>query len=99
MRWLIDDIFHRYTLLDAEYYEEYYRKMRNFFINLNLNDEQKESLRISYCYDEFCNILERDYFQFWNFLIEKYKTSNKRIKAYEHKCNLDIQRWCFVNQR
>lgn len=90
LRWLIDDIFHRYTLLDAEYYEEYYRKMRNFFINLNLNDEQKESLRVSYCYDEFCNILERDYFQFWNFLIEKYKTSNKRIKAYEHKCNLDI---------
>lgn len=90
LRWLIDDIFHRYTLLDAEYYEEYYRKMRAFFINLNLNDEQKESLRISYCYDEFCNILERDYFQFWNFLIEKYKTSNKRIKAAEHKCNLDI---------
>ena len=90
LRWLIDDIFHRYTLLESQYYEEYYRKMREFFIRLNLNEDQKESLRISYCYDEFCSILERDYFRFWNFLIEKYKTSNKRIKAAEHKCNLDI---------
>ena len=47
-------------------------------------------LRTGYCYDEFCNILERDYFGFWKFLIEKYKTSNKRIKAAEHKCNEDV---------
>ncbi len=91
IRWLIDDIFHRYTLLEDKYYEEYYKKMRQMFINLDLTDEQKESLKIGYCYDEFCNILERDYYGFWNFLIEKYKTSNKRIKAAEHKCNLDIK--------
>ena len=90
LRWLVDDIFHRYTLLDDIYYEEYYRKMREFFINLDLDDEKKKFLETSYCYDEFCNILERDYFGFWNFLIEKYKTSNKRIKAAEHKCNEDI---------
>lgn len=89
-RWIIDDIFHRYTLLEAKYYEAYYKKMRDFFISLNLTEKQKDGLRVSYCYDEFCNILERDYFGFWNFLIEKYKTSNKRIKAAEHKCNLDI---------
>lgn len=90
LRWIIDDIFHRYTLLEDKYYEEYYKRMREFFINLNLTDEQKEKLKVSYCYDEFCNILERDYFGFWNFLIDKYKTSNKRIKAAEHKCNEDI---------
>ncbi len=89
-RWIIDDIFHRYTLLEDKYYEEYYKRMREMFINLNLTEEQKEDLRVGYCYDEFCNILERDYYGFWNFLIEKYKTSNKRIKAAEHKCNLDI---------
>ncbi len=90
LRWLVDDIFHRYTLLDDVYYEEYYTKMREFFISLNLSDEEKDMLRTGYCYDEFCNILERDYFGFWKFLIEKYKTSNKRIKAAEHKCNEDI---------
>ncbi len=90
-RWIIDDIFHRYTLLEDKYYEEYYKKMREFFISLNLNEKQKEALKIGYCCDEFDMILERDYYGFWNFLIEKYKTSNKRIKAAEHKCNLDIK--------
>ena len=90
LRWIVDDIFHRYTLLDDVYYEEYYAKMREFFISLNLSDEEKDMLRTGYCYDEFCNILERDYFGFWKFLIEKYKTSNKRIKAAEHKCNEDV---------
>lgn len=88
--WLIDDIFHRYTLLEDKYYENYYAKMKALFQSIELTDEDKEVLAKSYCYDEFCNILERSYYGFWNFLVEKYKTSNKRIKAAEHKCNLDI---------
>lgn len=88
--WLIDDIFHRYTLLDDKYYENYYAKMKALFQSIELTEEDKEVLAKSYCYDEFCNILERSYYGFWNFLVEKYKTSNKRIKAAEHKCNLDI---------
>ncbi len=90
--WIIDDIFHRYTLLEDKYYEEYYKNMQEFFRNINntLTEEDKAILAKSYCWDEFNNIIERSYFGFWNFLIEKYKTSNKRIKAAEHKCNLDI---------
>lgn len=90
LRWVVDDIFHRYTLLDAIYYEEYYRKMREFYVGLNLSEEEKDMLKTGYCYEEFCSILENDYFGFWKFLIEKYKTSNKRIKATEHKCNEDV---------
>lgn len=88
--WLIDDIFHRYTLLEDKYYENYYAKMKTLFQSIELTEEDKEVLAKSYCYDEFCNILERSYYGFWNFLVEKYKTSNKRIKAAEHKCNLDV---------
>ncbi len=88
--WIIDDIFHRYTVLEDKYYEDYYNSMKGFFSRIELNDEEMEKLKVSYCCDEFKNILERSYCGFWNFLIEKYKTSNKRIKAAEHKCNLDI---------
>lgn len=88
--WIIDDIFHRYTLLEDKYYEDYFKNMKEFFQKIDLTQEDKEVLAKSYCYDEFQNILERSYFGFWNFLVEKYKTSNKRIKAAEHKCNLDI---------
>lgn len=88
--WIIDDIFHRYTLLEDKYYQDYYKKMQDFFKRIELSEEDKDVLAKSYCYDEFRNIIERSYYGFWNFLIEKYKTSNKRIKAAEHKCNLDI---------
>ena len=89
--WIIDDIFHRYTVLQDKYYEEYYKAMKGFFSRIELSREELEKLKISYCYDEFVNILERTYYGFWNYLIEKYKTSNKRIKAAEHKCNMDIK--------
>ncbi len=88
--WIIDDIFHRYTLLEDRYYEDYFGKMKEFFQRIELTKEAEQELAKSYCYDEFKNILERSYYGFWNFLVEKYKTSNKRIKAAEHKCNLDI---------
>ena len=88
--WLIDDIFHRYTLLEDKYYKDYYTNMQALFRSIELTEEDKEILAKSYCYDEFNNIIERDYLGFWNFLIEKYRTSNKRIKAAEHKCNLDV---------
>ena len=90
--WIIDDIFHRYTVLEDKYYEEYYRRMQTFFRNIDatLTQEDRDVLAKSYCDDEFRNIVERSYQGFWSFLIEKYKTSNKRIKAAEHKCNLDI---------
>ena len=88
--WIIDDIFHRYTLLEDKYYEDYFAKMKEFFQKIDLTEEDRLILAKSYCYDEFTNILERSYYGFWNFLVEKYKTSNKRIKAAEHKCNLDI---------
>lgn len=91
LSWMIDDIFHRYTLVENQYYENYYAKMKEFFQRLNISEEDKIKLTSCYCYDEFCNILNLDYLGFWTFLIEKYKTANKRIKAYEHKCNLDIQ--------
>ena len=91
--WIIDDIFHRYTVLEDKYYEEYYKRMQEFFrkIDATLTEEDRDVMAKSYCNDEFCNIVERSYYGFWSFLIEKYRTSNKRIKAAEHKCNLDVQ--------
>ena len=88
--WIIDDIFHRYTLLDNIYYEEYYNRMQALYKKISLTEEDKEKLKTSYCYEEFCAILKSSYYEFWTFLIEKYKSTNKRIKAAEHKCNLDI---------
>ncbi len=87
VRWVIDDIFHRYTVLEDKYYEDYYASMKKFFTSIELTEEEKAQLDTSYCYDEFCNIVSRSYYGFWQFLIEKYKTSNKLIKTIKHEHN------------
>ena len=65
--WLVDDIFHRYTLLEDKYYEDYYPKMKALFQSIELSDEDRAELAKSYCYDEFNNVVERSYYGFWNF--------------------------------
>lgn len=90
--WVIDDIFHRYTVLEDKYYEDYYPAMKDLFSIISLSEEEKSKLAsISYCFDEYCAVLNSTYYGFWKFLIEKYKTSNQRIRLAEHKCNLDIK--------
>lgn len=93
--WIIDDIFHRFTLLEEKYYQDYYNKMKEFFININetMTEEDKNILDLkSYCRDEFEAIVNGNYLGFWKFLIEKYKTANQKIKSAEHKFNLDLQK-------
>lgn len=88
--WIIDDIFHRYTLIEDKYYMEYYYKMKTLFESFNLCKEQQERLDKSYCYDEYCNILKCSCLEFFGYLIEKYKTSNKLIKDVKHQNNVTI---------
>ena len=92
--WIIDDIFHRYTLLEEKYYYDYYQKMKDFFIRINDTMTEEDRIKLSsmsYCREEFECIVNGSYLEFWKFLIEKYKTANQKIKAAEHKCNVDIQ--------
>lgn len=85
--WIADDIFHRYTLLEKKYYENYYTDMKKLFESFELDDKDKVVMEGCYCHDEFFTILENDYFGFWRYLIEKYKTSNLLIKQVKHECN------------
>lgn len=85
--WIVDDIFHRYTLLEKQYYENYYTDMKKLFESFVLDEKDKVVMEGCYCHDEFFTILENDYFGFWRYLIDKYKTSNLLIKQVKHECN------------
>ena len=92
--WLIDDIFHRYTLLEEKYYQDYYKNMKEFFIKIHktMTEKDREVLaQKSYCRDEFDCIVQGSYLDFWRFLIEKYKTANQKIKEAEHHAGLDVK--------
>lgn len=88
--WITEDIFHRYTLLEKQYYEPYYYEMKKLFESFEIGEKEKEEIEKSYCNKELYCIREEDYFGFWKFLIEKYKSSNKQIKEAQHRCNQDI---------
>ena len=85
--WIVDDIFHRYTLLEKQYYENYYTDMKKLFESFDLDEKDKVVMEGCYCHDEFFTILENDYFGFWRYLIDKYNTSNLLIKQVKHECN------------
>lgn len=90
--WIIDDIFHRFTLLEEKYYLDYFINMQEFFCRINetITEEDKKVLALkSYCRDEFASIVNGSYLDFWKFLIEKYKTANQKIKETEHRCAMD----------
>ncbi len=91
LSWIIDDIFHRFTLLDEKYYKEYFYNMKKFFSGFDLTEDEKSKLDVCYAYEEFLNILKNNYFDFGKFLIEKYKTTNKKIKTILHERNIIIK--------
>lgn len=91
LSWIIDDIFHRFTLLDEKYYKEYFYDMKKFFQSFMPQGEDLYKLATSYCYEEYCSIVKNHYFDFWKFLIEKYKNANKKVKLAQHERNESIK--------
>lgn len=91
LSWIIDDIFHRFTLLEEKYYKEYFYDMKKLFQSFGLEGDEKNKLIESYCFDEYCNIVQSNYVNFQKFLIEKYKKANKKVKAIKHERNETIK--------
>ncbi len=91
LSWIVDDIFHRYTLLEEKYYKEYFYMMKKLFQSFNLEGDDIYKLACCYCFEEYCSIIKNHYFDFWKFLIEKYKNANKKVKLAQHERNLAIK--------
>ena len=93
LSWIIDDIFHRYTVLEEKYYKEYFYMMKKLFQSFGIEGDDKYKLATCYCFEEYCSILKNNYFDFWKFLIEKYKLANKKVKLAQHERNLTIKEY------
>ncbi|MBQ4122869.1 glycosyltransferase [bacterium] len=91
LSWIIDDIFHRYTVLEEKYYKEYFYDMKKLFQSFALQGDDIYKLATCYCFEEYCSIIKDNYFDFWKFLIEKYKLANKKVKLAQHERNESIK--------
>ena len=77
--WIIDDLFHRYTLVDSKYRKEFFFLMKKMFKNLDLNGVDIEEFSKSYCYKEYKNCMEMKYEDFIVTLTDTY-INTKKVK-------------------
>ena len=75
--WIIDDLFHRYTLVEAKYRKEFFFLMKKLFKNLDLTNVDKEQLSKCYCYKEYLNTIEMHYDDFLRTITDTYVRAKK----------------------
>lgn len=75
--WIIDDLFHRYTLVEARYRKEFFFLMKKLFKNIDLDGVDKEQLSKCYCYKEYCNCIVMKYEDFTRSLCDTYVRAKK----------------------
>ncbi len=75
--WIINDIFHRYSLLKENYYNEYYNKMKELFLELDIKNPQDEIWKKVYHFEGYKMVLENDYEEFNRKMLEEYLDIHK----------------------
>lgn len=93
--WVIDDLFHRFTLVEARYRKEFFFLMKKLFKNLDLDGVDMEKLSKCYCYKEYCNCIEMKYDDFTRTLCDTYV----RAKRTENELRSDKLRIKFETQK
>ena len=85
VEWMIDDLFHRYTLVDQKYQKEFYFKMQKIFRYLEVEGIDEKFLREIYFYKEFLTVRKNSYDECNNALFNKYKNAKKRIMQINYR--------------
>ena len=76
--WIIDDLFHRFTLVEPRYRKEFFFLMKKMFMTIDLNNIDTEELSKAYCYKEFVNVLKMNYEEMNKSLTDTYVRAKKR---------------------
>ena len=93
--WIIDDLFHRYTLVEARYRKEFFFLVKKLFKSLDLDNVDMEELSNCYCYREYKDCIRLKYEDFERSLTDVYVRAKKmknelesRIKETKYKVQL-----------
>lgn len=76
--WIIEDIFHRFTLIEGRYRKEFFFLMKKLFKNLDLDGTDTEILEKSYYYKEYKNCVNLKFTDFLITLEDTYIRAKKR---------------------
>lgn len=70
--WIINDLFHRYTLLKDNYQREFFFKMKKIFESLEINDINNPYWKMIYHFDGYLMVLNNDFDSFNQKLFTQY---------------------------
>lgn len=90
--WIINDVFHRYTLVRNLYQKEFYFQMKSLFLSLDLEGVDIDSLKTFYCYNEFELIKKKSYDECNKIMFATYKDSKKMVKEIEAQRDIELKR-------
>ncbi len=76
--WIIEDLFHRYTIVEGRYRREFFFLMKKLFKNLDLDGVDKEKLENCYYYNEYKNCVNLKFPEFLITLADTYIRAKKR---------------------
>lgn len=76
--WIIDDLFHRYTIVESRYRKEFFFLMKKLFKNLDLEGTDRSVLEKCYCYREYKNCINLKYNEFGITLTDTYVRAKKQ---------------------
>lgn len=85
--WIIDDSFHRYTLIDEKSQKDFYYRMKKLFKHLDISEVDETDLRKFYSYKEFLMVKKSSYEIAARKLFSRYKNSKKMVEQIKH-CKL-----------
>lgn len=85
--WIIDDLFHRYTLIDEKNQKDFYYRMKKLFKHIDVDGVDETDLRKFYSYKEFLMVKKSSYEIAARKLFSRYQKSKKMVEQIKH-CKL-----------
>ena len=92
--WIIDDLFHRFTLVEARYRREFFFLMKKLFKNIDLDGVDVEELSKCYCYKEYQDCINMKYEDFSRELTCTYvraKKTENELRSEMRASNFKVQ--------
>lgn len=92
--WIIDDLFHRFTLVEARYRREFFFLMKKLFKNIDLDGVDVEELSKCYCYKEYQDCINMKYEDFSRELTCTYvraKKTENELRSEMRTSNFKVQ--------
>ena len=81
--WVINDLFHRFVLIDAQYRQNFYKKMQKIFQGLDDKNIPPESLDNIYYYKEYKLVKEKTFEEYNQVMFKEYVSFKERENHFE----------------